>query len=105
MVERVAEKVTEKVTEKVQEELEAKALTQPVPAGQDQMAQAPMMPIPDDMEIPPDAPTPPPNPLADESRLEPEGNDEELLQEFIEAAGDPANENDVPGIIPTPQAR
>ncbi|HEY0900912.1 MAG TPA: PH domain-containing protein [Micavibrio sp.] len=100
MVERVAEKVTEKVTEKVQEELETKRHDQQV--QEQQVATAPLMPIPADMEIPPDAPTPAPNPLADESRLEPEGNDEELLQEFIDAAGTPpANENQQ--TVPVPQ--
>ncbi len=76
MVERVAEKVTEKVTEKIQEEIEAKGI----------------IPVPADMEIPPDAPTPPVNPMADDSRLEPEGPDEDLLQNFDDAAR-AANEN------------
>ncbi len=76
MVERVAEKVTEKVTEKVQEEIEEKGI----------------IPVPADMEIPPDAPTPTANPMADDSRLAPEGPDEELLQNFDDAAR-AANEN------------
>ncbi len=76
MVERVAEKVTEKVTEKVAEEIEAKGI----------------IPVPADMEIPPDAPTPPANPMADDSRLDPEGPDEDLLQNFDDAAR-AANEN------------
>lgn len=76
MVERVAEKVTEKVTEKVQQEIEAKGI----------------IPVPADMEIPPDAPTPPANPMADGSRLEPESPDEDLPQNFDDAAR-AANEN------------
>lgn len=76
MVERVAEKVTEKVTEKVQEEMEAKGI----------------IPVPANMEIPPDASTPPANPMADDSRLEPEGPDEDLLQNF-DTAAHAANEN------------
>ncbi len=76
MVERVAEKVTEKVAEKVNEEIEAKGI----------------IPVPTDMEIPPDAPIPPENPMADDTRLDPEGPDEELLQNFDDAAK-AANEN------------
>lgn len=73
MVERVAEKVSEKVTEKVNEEMDARGIAQ--------------------AEIPADGPTPPADPMADPSRLEPEGPNEELLQEFDIAAG-VANEND-----------
>ncbi len=71
MAERMAAQVTEKVAEKVSEEMEAQGI----------------IPVPEDIEIPPDAPTPPVDPLADPSRLEPEGPDEELLQEFDDAAG------------------
>lgn len=78
MVERVAEKVTERVTEKVQEEMEAKGIAQAI--AQD------IIPVPADMEIPPDAPTPPANPMADDARLDPEGPDEDLLQNFDDAA-------------------
>lgn len=77
MVERVAEKVTEKVTEKVQQEIEAKGI----------------LPIPEGTEIlDEETEAPAPHPMADESRLEPEGPDEELLQSFDEAAT-AANEN------------
>lgn len=78
MVERVAEKVTEKVTEKVAEEIEAKGI----------------LPIPEGAEIlDEETSAPTPHPMADESRLEPEGPDEELLQSFDEAATAIANEN------------
>lgn len=90
MVERVAEKVTEKVTEKVQEELDAHNIAQTAP-------EALVLPVPEDMEVPADAPTdtfdPTPNPMVDTSRLDPESNDEELLQEFVDAASiDPVKE-------------
>lgn len=77
MVERVAEKMTEKVAEKVTEEIEAKGILQ-IPEGADILEG--------------DAPVPPPHPMADQSRLEPEGPDEELLQNFDDAAH-AANEN------------
>lgn len=73
MVERVAEKVSEKVTEKVNEEMDARAIAQ--------------------LEVPADTPTPATDPMSDPSRLEPEGPNEELLQEFDIAAG-VANENE-----------
>jgi hypothetical protein len=78
MVERVAEKVTEKVTEKVSEEIEAKGIL-PIPPGAEILDE--------------DTTAPTPHPMADESRLELEGPDEELLQSFDEAATAIANEN------------